>query len=134
MKLPVLMSIGHNLADSLASGLSLIIGHFPTDIFAEAGASPGGTITVDFLEGKVSQGVASPSLRDCLVLYGEALSDFCARQGASSSDFAVLSAEFGTDPVYGRHFQVVVEDLKGRRAAQSYYGRPGKRLRRSGSR
>ncbi len=51
MKFDELRSIGHNIADSLASGTGLLIGIYGTDIFGEASRSPERFITVDFLTG-----------------------------------------------------------------------------------
>ena len=36
MKFDELRSIGHNIADSLASGIGLLIGYYQMDIFGEA--------------------------------------------------------------------------------------------------
>jgi hypothetical protein len=60
MKFDELRSIGHNIADSLASGIGLLIGFYDMNIFHEAHRSREGFITVDFLTGKTSGG--SPRL------------------------------------------------------------------------
>jgi hypothetical protein len=49
MKHAELRSIVHNVADSLASGIGLMIGVYNSDTFGEAARSPSGLITVDFL-------------------------------------------------------------------------------------
>jgi len=51
VKHSVLTSIGHNFADSLASGIGLMIGVYAMDVFGEAACSPEGFIEVDFLTG-----------------------------------------------------------------------------------
>ena len=40
MKFDQLRAIGHNIADSLAGGMGLLIGVYRTDIFDEAGPAP----------------------------------------------------------------------------------------------
>ena len=52
MKFGVLQSIVHNAADSLGSGIGLIVGVYEMDIYGEAGRSPEGAIKVDFLTGE----------------------------------------------------------------------------------
>ncbi len=52
-----LRSIAHNIADSFADGLGFPIGYYPTDVFGEAGKSPDGFVTVDFLRGAIVAGV-----------------------------------------------------------------------------
>jgi hypothetical protein len=51
MKLGELKSVGHNIADSFASGIGLLIGHYEMNVFAEAASEPEGFVVVDFLEG-----------------------------------------------------------------------------------
>lgn len=129
MKLGVLRSIGHNVADSLASGIGLMIGVYELDIFGEAKRAPDGFITVDFLAGRASGGKPSPELARAIVRYSEALSALCERHGTTRAAFRALSARFGTDRVYGPHFTVTIEDDQGRRTIDRYVGIPGARLR-----
>jgi hypothetical protein len=126
MKHDQLRSIGHNLADSLASGLCLIIGHYSTDIYGEAARSEAGALTVDFLAGRVIDGKVSPSLEEAVALFQKALPDFCSKNGASPDDFRELSACFFAHPV-GQAFHVTVEDSSGRRSVTEYWGNPGAR-------
>lgn len=130
MKLGKLRSVGHNIADSLASGIGLMIGVYEMDIFAEATSSKAGYIRVDFLAGSALDGQVSPSTNRAIVLYKEALPGLCAKHGLGLQDFKVLQARFGVDPVYGRHFSVTVEDAVGKRSTDQYIGVPGKRSRR----
>jgi hypothetical protein len=51
MKFGTLKSIGHNVADSLASGVGLMIGVYEMDVFGEVTSTPEGFIEVDFLTG-----------------------------------------------------------------------------------
>src|ERR1043166_6803335 len=94
MKFGTLKSIGHNIAESLASGIGRMIGVYEMDVFGEAAAAPEGFIEVDFLTGEASGGKASPDLKRAVKLYADALSDLCKRHGVDPSDFQHLSARF----------------------------------------
>jgi hypothetical protein len=113
MKFGALKSIGHNIADSLTSGIGLMIGVYHMDIFGEAAASPEGFIEVDFLAGTTAGGAVSPVLARAARLYAEALDDLCSRHGASPSDFRRLTARFSGGGARPR-FRVTVEDRNGR--------------------
>lgn len=126
MKFGTLKSIGHNIADSLASGIGLMIGVYEMYIFMEAAAAPAGYIEVDFLTGETSGGAPSPDLARALKLYAQALPDLCKRHGAEISDFRRLSARFSGPPMFER-FTVTVEDRQGRSSSDEYQGVPGKR-------
>jgi hypothetical protein len=128
VKHAVLTSIGHNIADSLASGCGLLIGVYVVDVFGEAAQSNAGFIEVDFLTGKVSGGPASSSLSRAINLYAEALSALCQRQGAEVADFVSLTARYwgaGAD----RCFTVEVTDRNGKTSRDQYLGSPGARPR-----
>jgi len=129
MKIGNLMSLGHNLADSMACGMGFIIGIYSMDIFGEAAASPEGHITVDFLTGTSTGVTPSSELSRAIVLYREALPQMCAKHGIELAQIQTLVARFGTDAVYGPHFKVTVEDLKGRQSTEQFVGIPGRRLR-----
>jgi hypothetical protein len=129
-KLGTLKAIGHNFADSFASGIGLLIGYYAMDVFAEASASEEGHLIVDFLDGTTSGSPASESLQQAVRLYSDVLPEFCARHDFDLKDIRVLRARFGTDAVYGPHFTVTVENAPGRRSVDRYVGMPGKRLRR----
>src|SRR6185295_16643444 len=94
MKFGSLKSVGHNIADSLASGVGLMVGVYEVDIFAEALASPERFIDVDFLSGETSGGKVSPKLQNAVKLYAEALPDLCKRHGVDVSDFQQLTARY----------------------------------------
>jgi hypothetical protein len=128
MKFNELRSIGHNIADSLASGTGLLIGVDGMDIFDEAGRSPEGFITVDFLTGTTEGGTPSPSLAHAISPYRDALGDLCRRHGTSPSAFRQLTARYSTSTLDVR-FVVTVEDNDGRRAVDQYVGTPGRRVR-----
>jgi hypothetical protein len=129
-KLGTIKAIGHNFADSFASGIGLLVGYYEMDVFAEAAASTEGFIVVDFLSGTAAGAPVSASLARAVCLYRDVLPEFCAKHGVELNDIHVLQVRFGSDPVYGRHFLVTVENASGRRSADRYVGVPGKRLRR----
>jgi len=128
MKFDVLRSIGHNIADSFASGLGLMIGVYAMDVFGEAKASEQGYIEVDFLDGSTEGGPVSPSLANAAKLYSKALPDLCHKQGAAADGFRVLSARFFTAGGQPRYC-VTIEDQAGRRVSDDYAGVPGVRIR-----
>lgn len=127
MRLGVLASIGHNIADSLACGLGFIIGVYETDVFGEADAASAGCIEIDLLRGAITRGEASQSLARAVELYAEALGALCERQGVAVAEFAHLSVRFEAGPF--KRFVVTVEDRRGRRSNDTYEGSPGKRVK-----
>jgi hypothetical protein len=128
MKFDVLRSIGHNIADSFASGLGLMIGVYAMNVFGEAKAGADGFIEVNFLDGTSSGAPVSPSLANAIRLYAKALPDLCHKQGATADAFRTLSARFFT--LDGRpHYSVTIEDQAGRRVTDAYAGVPGVRIR-----
>lgn len=131
MKFGVLKSIGHNIADSAASGLGFPIGYYAMDVFQEAQASPDGRLVVDFLSGAVLEGVASDSLAKAFDLYRGALAELCERHGGGVTDFGRLEVVFSLHPVYGNRFDVTIEDRAGKSATDSYFGTPGRKLRKA---
>lgn len=129
MRFGELKSIGHNIADSLASGLGFPIGCYGTEIFEEAAGSECGFICVDFLTGTSAGGPASSGLARAIELYRQALIDLCERHGAEVSAFNELTVRYSLHAVHGPHFVVTIEDAKGRRSIEEYHGFSGKRLR-----
>ncbi|MFS2139439.1 hypothetical protein [Duganella sp. Dugasp56] len=130
MKFGKLKSLGHNLADSMASGMGFIIGVYRMDVFAEAAASEDGHITVDFLNGTTSGAKPSESLSGAIVLFREAVPQMCEKHGIELAYIKTLVARFGTDAAYGRHFRVMVESSTGKKSTDQFIGIPGKRLKR----
>jgi hypothetical protein len=126
MKFGELESIGHNIADSLASGIGLLIGVYATDIFDEAGRSPQRYISVDFLNGTSTGGEVSESLARAIRLYSQGLPDLCRRHGIDTSAFRELTARYSST-WRDHHFAVTVEDQSGRRSTVEYAGHPGSR-------
>lgn len=119
------LSAGHNIADSLASGVGLLVGVYGMDVFGEARRSPEYCITVDFLSGKVIRGRASPSLACAIALYGKTLPTLCAKHHASSTMFRELTACYSVDDVHGPRFVVTVEDQRGASGSRRVPGGPG---------
>ena len=130
MKIGELTSFGHNVADSLASGICFMVGIYSVDIYGEAAASLEGHIVVDFKAGSTSGSPVSANLGNAIRCYAELLPELANRHGLDSSEIKILSARFGTDPVAGPHFSVTVEASDGRRSIDQYTGVPGRRFSR----
>jgi hypothetical protein len=107
-----------------------MIGVYEMNVFAEAASASEGFIKVDFLNASSSGGDASSCLSRAIGLYRDALPTLCEKHGIDPKQIKTLEARYGTDPVYGPHFTVTVEDRDGRRSTDQYVGIPGKRLRR----
>jgi hypothetical protein len=121
VKFGTIISIGHHVASSLASGVGLTIGVYELDIFLEAAATPEGFIEVDFLAGEASGGKPSAGLARALKLYGAALPDLCTSYGVDVSELRHLSAIYSGEPML-EMFTVSVEDKHGRRSTDKYAG------------
>ena len=130
MKFGALKSVGHNIADSLASGIGLMIGIYSMDVFSEAAAGAEGYIEVDFLHGTTSGSPASRKLLRAISLYRDALPELCRKHGVRVEDFKRLQARFGVDKAYGPHFTVTVANRAGKSSTDQYLGTPGRRLTR----
>jgi len=123
MKHAVLTSVAHNIADSLASGIGLMIGVYEMDIFGEATRSSEGFIEVDFLQGTTAGAKASRSLARAIRLYSEALPGLCERQGVTVADFTRLTARYsGRWP--NRAILIEVTDRFGKASRDVYAGAP----------
>eukprot|EP01034_Spumella_vulgaris_P034505 gene34505-42552_t len=116
-KLGTIRAIGHNFADSFASGIGLLVGYYTMDVFAEAASSAEGFILVDFMNATTAGSPVSASLARAIRLYREVLPEFCAKHGVELDDINAFQVRFGTDAAYGRHFLVTVENSSGRRSA-----------------
>lgn len=125
-----LKAVGHNIADSLASGVGLMIGLYHTNVFAEASAEPPGFIEVDFLGGNSTGSPVSQSFSKGVALYSkEALPALCEKHGVDLKQVRTIQARYSVHPVYGPRFIVTVEDHRGRRSVEHYAGHSGRRLR-----
>lgn len=128
MKFKVLESIAHNVADSLGSGDSMLVGEYDMDIYEEASRSRKGYIEVDFLSGKATGAWPSLSLRFTIRKYKGGLTLLCAKHGTTPEAFRRLTARYFRDRV-GRRMDVTIEDKQGRRSIREYVGIPGRRIR-----
>jgi hypothetical protein len=128
MKFAELKSIGHNIADSLGSGIGIMIGFYETDIYGEAARSADRYVLIDFLNGKSSGAPISQNLAKAISLYSQSLRELCKRHGTSVGAFAELTVRYTAD-AHGRRFFVTVVDRSGRRSTDEYQGRPGKRAK-----
>lgn len=133
MKHDVLHAIAHNFADSLASGNCFVIGLCHVDIFGEARRSRDGFMTVNFLSGEVSGGKPSAELTRALMLFKAEFPGFCAKHGASVSDFREVTVRYMPTlfekSILDNCFSVTIEDAAGRRSSIDYIGVPGRRLK-----
>lgn len=129
MNLGKLKSLGHNLADSFASGMGLLVGIYDMNVYAEAAASEDGYIKVNFLAATTIGSPTSASLTRAIELYRDALPGLCAKHGLNRNDIKTLDVRFGTDPAFGPHFSVTVESFDGKFSTDQYVGIPGRRLR-----
>ncbi|PST25537.1 hypothetical protein C7U60_06575 [Mesorhizobium plurifarium] len=127
MKFRELTSVGHNIADSFASGMGFLIGVYEMDVFREAAASPEGYILVDFIAGTSSGAQPSASLAKAISHYARALDGLCQRHGNRAEAFRELKARYSLDS-RGPRFVVTVEDQSGRRSVDEYLGLPGRRV------
>lgn len=128
MKLGVLTSIAHNIADSLASGAGLMVGVYDVNIVAETATATDGWIEIDFLTGEVTGAQPSAQLMRAVQAYMAALPRLCERHGAPRDAFRRLNVRFsGKGPLAG--FVTVVEDRQGRSSTDEYRGVPGRRVK-----
>ncbi len=125
----VLRAIGHNMADSMASGCGLLVGVWSMNVFAEAARSSNGHIIVDFLNGEILAGDASVNLQKAAKRYSEALPDFCTKHGAQIAEFQRLEARVGLHLNRRPRFIVTIDDRLGRTFVDTYFGLPGRRAR-----
>lgn len=128
MKHNQLRSIGHNIADSMASGTGLLIGFYIMNIFSHANESQNKYITIDFLNGIIEEDYSSDSLINAVKLYHKVLPDLCQKQGCSITDFRKLTARYSSDRL-NNCVSITIEDKNGRCSTDEYCGSPLKRLR-----
>jgi hypothetical protein len=130
MRYTDLKAVGHNIADSLASGIGLMIGIYQMNVFSEASAEPPGYIDVDFVSGTATGSPVSKGLSRGVALYSsEALPVLCEKHRVDLRQVRTIQARFSVHAVYGPQFTVTVEDLRGKRSVEHYAGYSGRRLR-----
>jgi hypothetical protein len=130
MKHGELVAITHNLADSMSSGIGLMIGFHPMNIYHEAAKSPDGHITIDMLTGAVTGGPVSQDLKDAFEQYRVVMPQHLARHGAEIEDFAALTIRFWVHRNHP-HFRVAVCDQRGKASEADYAGNPAKRVKKA---
>jgi len=118
-----LESIAHNIADSLGSGIGMLVGFYEMDVFGEAFRSPEGFIVVDFLTGTSSGAVPSSYLANAIAAYRKGLADLCEKHGTTPAAFAELTARYAAP----RHILVTVTDQAGRKSSREFVGTPARR-------
>lgn len=128
MRIGTLRAIAHNIADSLGSGIGLMIGVYDMNVFGEATKSPGGTIRIDFLAGKATRGNVSRNLKTAIAKYRKALPALCEKHGASIEDFKELSARYSMD-AFNRRILVTIRAQDGRCYVDEYIGTPARRVK-----
>ena len=128
MKHAELRAIVHNVANSLASGIGLLIGVYEMDVFGEASRSSKGFLIVDFLAGSVREEKVSQELSRAIALYREALAGLCQRAGGSVTELREAKAKYWTDSS-GDRFTIEIEDSAGRRSITDYAGISGRRVK-----
>lgn len=126
MKHNVLTSVAHNIADSLASGIGLMIGLYETDIYSEIAKSQDGVIEVNFIRGTITSGTAR--LLEAVKRYQHELPILCEKQGVSVNDFKRFIAHYSI--VKAELFVVLdIEDINGRCSQCEYVGVPLTKIR-----
>ena len=128
MKHRKLHSVAHNLAGSIAGGASFIIGYCFIDIFAEAACQKEGAMTVDFLEGSITEGQASEYMKGMIPEFSSALPDFCEKHHVSISDFREFTVRYICDGEK-RNFIVTIRDKNNRSSSREYIGQSGQRVK-----
>jgi hypothetical protein len=128
MRFGNLRSIAHNIADSLASGCSELIGIYGLNVFREAASSPERFVEVDFLSGTAAGGPPSPALSLAIGCFRETLPDLCRKHGVPETAFRQLRVRYELRGLSAT-FVVTVEDINGKIATDTYVGTPGARPR-----
>jgi hypothetical protein len=123
-----LLAVAHNYADSLACGLGLAIGYYPSDVFGEAAGNPDFALEVDFLSGKPVCGVCTADFAKALEAYKSGFGAFCERNRVQRSDFRQFRARYVASPVR-RSFTILVEDRRGKTSTREFAGIPGQRVK-----
>jgi hypothetical protein len=128
MKQGQLHAIAHNLADSIASGCSLLLGIYEFSIGAQIAKSPTGRVVIDCLHPRLIEGELTSDMRKLIAAIPGGLTRLCEDEHGAREDFSELRLVFSTTYV-----AMEVETIVGGngRAATSrlFAGRPLKRKR-----
>jgi hypothetical protein len=128
VKFKELEAIGHNIADSLASGVGLPIGVYFTDVFGEASRLKDGFIVIDFLSGKSASGNVSAELAGAVAMYRNALAALREKHDTSISSFSQISVRCSMINSR-RSMLVTVGDHLGHSSTKEYEGFSGRRTK-----
>ena len=128
MKHDELRSIAHNVAASLASGISFLVGSYELDVFASAKQSTTGDLVVDFLRGTIDPAPVPAELAEAIAAFPAVLPALCQRHGTTVSAFNVMSARYWAT-LQGGRFTVTVVDQSGRKTETDYGGYDGQRTK-----
>jgi hypothetical protein len=128
MKQGQLHAIAHNLADSIASGCSLLLDVYGFSIGAQLAKSPTGRIVIDCLHPRLIEGELTNDMRELIAAIPYGLTRLCEDEHGTRDDFSELHLVFSAN-----HLAMEVEIIVGGngRAATSrlFTGRPLKRKR-----
>ncbi|MGA0615863.1 hypothetical protein [Paracoccus sp. KR1-242] len=127
MKHGQLRSVAHNLADSLASGVSLITGFCDLHVYEDAMRSEGGVLTIDLLNGQVITGTPSPDLAAAVLRIPEEFDRLSRGKCLSRGECRSALAHFHANQVM-HGFTLVVEDSSGRVTETDFQGVPARRV------
>jgi hypothetical protein len=87
-------AIAHNLADSIASGCSLLLGVYDFSIGAHITESPSGRVVIECLQPLLIEGTLNSEIRELLAALPAGLTKLCDDEGGSPEDFSVLTLAF----------------------------------------
>lgn len=128
MKHAKLRAVAHNLADSLASGVSLLTGAYELDLYGDAARAPGERLVLDLMNGAVIEGALSPALATALARLGPEFARLCAAAGTEPGDCRRAIARFHAR-AGACGFTLLIEDRAGRTTEADYEGTPAHRAR-----
>ena len=119
--------VAHNLADSIAGGLSFVLGVYEVAIWAEAQRAPRTGVVIDVLSGSVIEGpMDRPHPVEIAKACGAAFPRFCRQNDVRTEDYRLCHLRFLPAPP---RYEVTVKDQRGRQSMRRYRGSPGRRER-----
>ena len=121
MKFGELKSVGHNLADSFASGIGLLVGYYEFSVFTEIRKSPHEFIEIDFLSGETTGCPPSPKLRKAIDLYvGKGLPYLCQRHEIDPQLFSQLTVRYWRKAYNVKGFAVTITAANGKQSIDEF--------------
>lgn len=128
MKQDDIRSVAQSIADSLASGVSLMTRFFDLRVSEDALRSEDGILIIDLLHGVVVAGRPSADLVAAVALLPREFDRLSCSRGFESKDCRRALASFQVDQIT-RGFRRVVEDISGRVTETDYEGSPARRVK-----